>query len=80
VADGQARGCLFGEICMMRPEQDIISVITSLQSIAATCDIQLALNKTKDSPSLVCKLEALKSQALLQVKILEWVLGREPSL
>ena len=65
---------------MIRPEQDIISVITILQSLVTTCDLQLDLNKTKETPSLVCKIEAMRSQALLQIKILEWVLGREPSI
>jgi hypothetical protein len=78
--DCETWGYLFGEICMMRPEQDIISVITSLQSIAATCDVRLDIKSEIDSPMRRVEITNLRAQCLLQIKILEWVLGREPSL
>ena len=66
--------------CMMRPEQDIISVITALQSMAATCDVRLDIKSETDSPMRRVEITNLRAQCLLQIKILEWVLGREPSI
>ena len=65
---------------MRRPDEEIISVITSLQSLATTCDVRLDIKSEIDSPMRRVEISNLRAQCLLQIKILEWVLGREPSL
>jgi hypothetical protein len=62
----------------MRPEKDIEDEVMKLQSEVASYDELLNLNRTK--PTQVTSLTYYRAYCLTKIHVLEWVLGREPSL